>query len=96
VVDVRFQFEGKTTIAHATPFKAKFTTCKILHKNTWDCHFGGGLPSSPTAKPVTATPTLLSYAVGLTPNYLIVLRGLQRRHEGERGLPLADRPLGER
>ncbi len=72
VVGVRFQFEGKTTISHATPFRVKFTTCKILQKNTWDCRFGGGLPPGPTAKPTTATLTLVGYAVGLIPNYLIV------------------------
>src|SRR5206468_11409741 len=63
VVEARFQLPGKLTISHATPFEVKFTTCKVVKKKTWDCHFGGGLPSGPTAKPVTSTLTLA--AVGL-------------------------------
>jgi hypothetical protein len=74
VIEARFQLPGKLTISHATPFKVKFTTCKVVKKKTWDCHFGGGLPSGPSAKPVTATLTLaaVGVALGAEDGYLVI------------------------
>src|SRR5262249_23765535 len=56
---------GELTISHATPVKVKFTKCKIGKKKTWDCHFGGGLPSGPGSTPVPGTLTLAG-ASGVT------------------------------
>jgi hypothetical protein len=71
VIDVRFQFNAKTSITHATPFKVKFTTCKVVHRNIWDCHFGGGLPSG-TDKAATATLALVSIGSELRDGYVVV------------------------